>query len=194
MPMCYLFADDIPLQSSSVIILQKMLDTTVNWCRTNGMKINVPKCGTFKRHHGFKAGDLLIPVVDTYKYLGVPIDTKGIRGDLPLENNLKKATSAFIVVKQSLIVSAWPTVAKLNIYKMFIRSIIEYAAPLALAASDNGNKRWYGKYLRKLEKIQTECLQWVFQHKRSKWTQLSMAGIPTIEFRFQELTVRLSML
>ena len=124
-PMCFLFADDILLQSSSALIIQQMLEKTIHWCNTNGMKINVSKCGTFNESHGFKADNTTIPIVKTYKYLGVPIDAKGIRADLLLENNLRKATAAIIKLKQSLTSSSWPLVAKLNIYKMFVRSVLE---------------------------------------------------------------------
>src|SRR5208283_1442299 len=72
LPPVLLFADDILLNTDCPVHMQMHLLTVADWCKENGMNINVSKCGTFHKDPLCIDKDS-IPVVDVYKYLGVPI-------------------------------------------------------------------------------------------------------------------------
>ena len=79
---CLLYADDIALFGNSVNDLQCMLNTMYEWCKKWQMKVNPGKSKIIhfrtnriqKTEFSFKYGDVLLDVVDRYKYLGIVFD------------------------------------------------------------------------------------------------------------------------
>jgi hypothetical protein len=187
-PACLMFADDILLQSNKPNHIREMLGTVSEWCTQNGMKINVSKCGTFSRKANFSINREPVPVVDTYKYLGIPLCRKGIQIKDLLESNFKKAEGAFEKLRDSLSGTTWPPIAKINIYKMYIRSILDYGTPLAFFL--NANKRCYKRQLKKLEKLQHRCLKWALGSKTTGPILNSLTGVPSIQNRQHELALK----
>ena len=195
LPNCLLFADDILLQTSSIEHGQQMLDDTQAWCIANDMAVNISKCGTFSIDACFKVDDKPIPVVTSYKYLGVPTGKTGIQAAMLMANHLEKARKPFLFVSRSLCSRSWPETAKLTIYKTFVRSIMEYGAPLIILlrkqATTRASKSAFKKGITSLDDLQTECLRWVLKKKKAKKILQSLTATPDINTRFEELTARL---
>ena len=57
-----------------MVNVQSILEKVSQWCNTNGMTINVAKCGTFITEKILSIENQPIPVVEVYKYLGIPFD------------------------------------------------------------------------------------------------------------------------
>ena len=172
-----------------------MLDHTQAWCMANDMAVNIPKCGTFSGDASFHINGNPIPLVSTYRHLGVPMAKTGIQATTLMENHLEKASKAFFFVSQSLCSRSWPETAKLTIFKIFIRSIMEYGAPLIILlerqAVTRTCKKTFKRSIARLDKLQTDCLRWAMGKKRAKKILQAITAIPNIELRFEELTARL---
>ncbi|KAJ2829387.1 hypothetical protein FBU31_002709, partial [Coemansia sp. 'formosensis'] len=76
-----LFADDIQFLLMSVPHLCQMLSVLEVWCNESGMWINISKCRAirpmFVNLTFFLQGKQIL-VVNTYKYLGLPMIQKGV--------------------------------------------------------------------------------------------------------------------
>ena len=131
-PECLLFADDILLQCETERRMLALLDITENWCDANHMTINVLKSGTTHKGMIFSIKGEKIPQVETYRYLGIPISSTGIEPKGLIEENIRRATGVLALVKKSLASRLWPPAIKINIYKLYIRSVMEYSAPILI--------------------------------------------------------------
>ena len=195
LPNCLLFADDILLQTDSIEHGQQMLDHTQAWCVANEMAVNIAKCGTFSREAAFQVDGKPIPVVSSYKYLGVPMGSSGIQVAELMKNHLEKATNAFLSMSRSLCSRSWPETAKLTIFKTFVRSTMEYGAPLIVLLSKQATtrtaKKTFKQGIERLEKLQIDCLRWVIGKRRAKRILQALTATPDIKHRLEELTARL---
>jgi hypothetical protein len=191
-PECLLFADDILLQCSHPARMHVLLQLVEEWCLSNGMTINVPKSGTIYMSHPLFLNNIPIPVCDTYKYLGIPLGLSGIQPQALIAENIRKATAALVLVKSSLVSRSWPPSTKINVYKTYIRSVFEYAAPLLILLQDmNHFPREISKGIKAMQIIQNDAIKWIFYKKHPILTLESLAGLASVRFRFEELTSRL---
>lgn len=195
LPNCLLFADDIQLQSRSIEKGQHMLDTVGSWCRSNGMAVNTGKCGTFTSDARFHIDGQAIPIVDSYKYLGIPLGKTGIQLEALMKINLTKANNAFIFVSRNMCSSSWPPSVKLTLYKTFVRSIMEYGAALLVLMKTSpmtkAAKKTLNDGMAKMERLQIESLRWIFLKNTSHKSLQSLSSTPDLSLRFEELTARL---
>jgi hypothetical protein len=190
-PKCLLFADDILLTSSTKTEMLMLLDTVVIWCRDNEMTINVPKSGTTHKRSQLFINNEEIPQVNTYRYLGIPLSRKGIDPTDLIEENLRRATGALNLVRNSLASRLWPPATKITIYKLFIRSVLEYAAPILVLLKAKGlYLKTISGGIKKMQALQNDAVKWIFCRKRPLPTLESLAGLSTIQYRFEELTAR----
>jgi hypothetical protein len=102
-----------------------------------------------------------IPVVQYYRYLGVPLCLTGTDPVQLLDDNHKKSLGAFMGIKESLTSLTWPPAIKIKIiiYKMYLQSVFEHGSPLAMLLK----KQWiYCKAItariKLMQKLITECL------------------------------------
>ena len=126
-----------------------MLDQTHTWCVENDMAVNIAKRGTFSGDASFQINGNPIPVVLSYKHLGVPVGKAGIQASTFMANHLDKANKAFLFVSQSLCSRSWPETAKLTIYKTSVRSVMEYGAPLIVLLKNEATAQSSKRALRK---------------------------------------------
>lgn len=112
-----------------------------------------------------------------------------------MKNHLEKATNAFLSMSRSLCSRSWPETAKLTIFKTFVRSTMEYGAPLIVLLSKQATtrtaKKTFKQGIERLEKLQIDCLRWVMGKKRAKIILQALTATPSIMLRFEELTARL---
>ena len=186
-----LFADDILLQSSTECRMHALLGQLEEWCDANEMTINASKSGSTHTGCMFSIKGEDIPQVETYRYLGIPLSKSGIEPKDLIEENIRRAKGAFMLVKKSLASRSWPPATKINVYKTFIRSVIEYAAPiLILLYGLDLHKRTIKRGIKEMQKLQDEAVKWIFRKKRPQATLESIAGLTCIQLRFEELTAR----
>ena len=107
-PECLLFADDILLACTNTRTAQARLNKVATWCRVNEMEINIPKSGTTHIGTPLMVSGTALPVVDTYRYLGVPLSRTGIEPKGLIEENLRRAIGALAMVKGTLASRVWP--------------------------------------------------------------------------------------
>ena len=87
-PSALFFADDGVLVAPTVGKAQSLINQASNWADQHGMTFNIPKCGYLITHSASKIPSIVrpplfldsqpIPVVESYKYLGVMFSTLGI--------------------------------------------------------------------------------------------------------------------
>ena len=161
-------------------------------------------------------------MVASYTYLGMPftMDAKG--GPDVLAHTVRRnaqAETILAALSQHIACASWPEMAKLSIYKTFIRPIIEYAAPLILPTMQLAKMVSHPKRKRKrkkkrphreadsrdvpprcppnpitmltmLENTQKRALSWIFGRKIPHAVLLSLAGLSPISLRLEELSTR----
>ncbi|KAJ2431131.1 hypothetical protein GGF41_000686 [Coemansia sp. RSA 2531] len=80
--MALFFADDIQLLPNSTEHLVEILKIFDTWCEESGMVVNISKCGAlsslFSPQSDFTIQGQQLPVVESYKYLGLPTTRSGI--------------------------------------------------------------------------------------------------------------------
>jgi hypothetical protein len=191
-PECLLFADDILLACRDVKTSQDRLDMVAAWCTCNEMQINILKSGTTHTGTPLLVSGLALPVVETYRYLGVPLGRTGIEPKGLIEENIRRATGALALVKSTLASRSWPQATKVNVYKTFIRSVFEHGAPtLVLLHSLDLHKRQIKNGIKKMQELQDDAVRWIFHKRRPQSTLESLAGLNSVRLRFHELTAHL---
>jgi Reverse transcriptase (RNA-dependent DNA polymerase) len=191
-PECLLYADDILLESESELQMRHLLTVTEIWCRSNEMTINVPKSGTTHTGTTFLVANEPLPQVGIYRYLGIPLSRTGIEPAGLIEENIRRATAAFALVKKSLASRLWPHATKINVYKVYIRSVLEYAAPILVLMHNLGlYKKEISRGIKKMQELQNDAVKWIFRKKRPLPTLESLAGLLTVQNRFEQLTANL---
>ena len=101
-PECLLFADDILLACPNERTAQARLNTVSAWCMANEMEINIPKSGTTHNGTPLLVHGLALPVVETYRYLGVPLSRTGIEPQGLIDENIRRATGALALSRAHL--------------------------------------------------------------------------------------------
>jgi hypothetical protein len=188
LPHCLLYADDILLVAPNREQMQTYLAQVQTWCQANEMYLNIPKCGTFPSGSGLHVSNSPIPVVEAYTYLGVPLSPNGIMATSLLETMYNNTLGAFMTAKNSLAGKTWPTATKINVYKIHIRSIMVYGAPLLVLSRNKNTSKAITAGIKKLQSLQNECIKWIFDRSIAITAMESLAGLTLVKFRFAELT------
>ncbi|OMJ18110.1 hypothetical protein AYI70_g5545 [Smittium culicis] len=151
------------------------------------MTINIKK-SAYIGPSGWKLfiNDVPLPTPKSYKYLGLPVTVSGIDWESFVKDATIKSANMlkFLQVKGN----NWPPITRLTLYKSYVRSCWEYAAPLmalTLKSSD----------IELIEKEQLIALAWVIgisvksgnMHQRM---YRSLKGIESIKDRFETLLVK----
>jgi hypothetical protein len=191
-PECLLFADDILLTCRNERTAQERLDTVATWCGANEMEINIPKSGTTHNRLPLMVNGLALPVVETYRYLGVPLSRTGIEPQGLMDENIRRATGALALVKGTLASRIWPPAIKVNVYKSFIRSVLEHGAPiLVLLQGLDRHKVAIQNGIKQMQKLQDDAVKWILHKRRPRATLESLCGLNPVQLRFEELTAHL---
>lgn len=130
-PPALFFADDIALcPSSPATSLQRGLDLCHTWASTNGLTFSVRK-SAFVSDAPCPPPSLAgspLPALPTYDYLGLPWTPRGF----DLLSYIDSRCSSALGHLRALNVDGrfWPPLVRLLIYKVFVRSTLDYALPL----------------------------------------------------------------
>ena len=220
-PNALLFADDIQLQAYTIQEAQQLLDIVSAWLSENIMEANLSKCGVMlctvlTLQQQILPGEIrlylsgkILPIVESYEYLGFPHKHFGIDWGLHAETVSKKCLNRLNSIRASDNMQVWPEWAKIAIYKTFVRSLLDYGGPIISHIYENtrshkklkinsdviriGTSRDMKKFWYEIESIQNLALSWVFGCRRQKIVVLqSISAMGSLRHRFKELACRFS--
>jgi len=148
----FAYADDIALLCLGYSEIRAAISKIETWSRDNGALINKKKCGILpirKREMPLSRKELEgIPFVQTYKYLGVPLDSSLTLKYLEpyLQEKLKKFTLRIKLVLRSIV----GTKTKLNLWQNYARCYFDYFSPtIALCGQTSKFASLFTKSLKK---------------------------------------------
>ena len=138
-PHCLFFADDGVIIAKSNAEAQQLLNIANSWADQHLMSFNVTKCGhLYCGTPGYAQKQPLltiaqqpIPLVTSYKYLGIPVGRFGIQFD---EHATQLATKATKLQKEiSWQSHTWSPRTRYNIFRSIMLPTMQYALPLHVA-------------------------------------------------------------
>lgn len=127
-----------------------------------------------------------LPRTSEYKYLGFPTTKCGLDLHSLLSNNLAKSRAVWLRCKY--IGRFWPPWLKTRIYTAFIRSRLEYGAPLLHAALRKNLIPGLATCWAAALEFEKEVIQWIFNWSSAPLPILwRLIDIPPLEIRFTQL-------
>lgn len=157
---CYMYADDLKFcriieSENDITLLQKDVDSLVQWCTDNDMMLNVKKCYhvNFTRKKKFAAsvyhiGNNVIQEVDQIRDLGVVFDNS-LTFVPHVENVIKKASRMLGFILRN-VAGFKQSRTKILLYNSMVRSILEYCSTVW--------RPHYSTHILRLERIQKRFL------------------------------------
>ena len=168
-----LFADDMVLSSTNKEFTQRLLNVCGEWSSDHGIEFAPNKCGILRKKIDTDGtslkiyGDDINEVTD-YTYLGISIDKNGINWEKSMRKRIDGATNRIQWMgKKGMNAYGWRPIMSLNIYKAFIRPMMEYGLALQLVPKS---------ILKQLQNVQNLALRRIASVNRST----SIAGLHTI--------------
>ncbi|CAH2109339.1 unnamed protein product [Euphydryas editha] len=187
----YLFADDLKIMrivdsERDALLLQSDINELLDWCKNNGMELNINKCSqiTFTRKnkpyvYNYLISGSLLNVVDTIKDLGVIIDRK-LTFIPHIDTIIKKASKSLgFIIRNTK--SFRKTETKVFLFNSLVRSLLEYCCVVW--------RPHYAVHSLRIERLQKRLLYHVAYSagvaKRIKGyaTRLDYFKIKTLEYR-----------
>lgn len=182
---CPLFADDLLCISNSITHLQSQADLISIWCVENGMAVGINKCGYIGPSSiPIYLQEQEVPIVQVYKYLGFPHTRLGIDLLAHFEAMLLKARGVFKFCQRVGI--GWPQWIKLSIFKTFIRSRLEYGAPLLWLT-----RHAHQNIIQQLDLFTKECIKWIIAFASSTSQSAVVLSVPLASTRLNGLAANL---
>ena len=133
-PVALFFADDGVLVTDDRTDTQMLLDIVYGWGQSNGIELNVAKCGHLTSLPNPKAltiGEETIAPVESYDYLGFPMTARGIDFRSHVEGRMTAAVGRSRWL--SRFSDDWGPAHRLRVYHRYLAPMFEYGAPLVYA-------------------------------------------------------------
>jgi len=182
-PRSLFFADDVLLLCQTHYEAVHLLKIAQCWADENDMMYNVLKCGVVSPMVGNESlylNDKMIPVVESYKYLGFLIDKKGIDFIKHIDRSVESG-HAFLKFLQ-VQCSEWTPYTRYIVYQMFLRPQLEYGAPLI--QSFLRTKKNYDS----IQQLQNNAVAWIFNSSAGHIKVLEgILGVLSVGQRFSHL-------
>jgi hypothetical protein len=208
LPFSIFFADDIKLQydrrniHQTWALAQMHLDLTSTWCGENNMIPGIKKCGVIIPRDCDTTGlppltlnGQPLPITDSYKYLGFEMTSKGLDWISYVNRIVTKARNTLSFARIEGM--KWRPALRVAAYKTFVRSILEYGAPLLHCYLNNdiprnrvtaaAEKAQRALLWTAMEQVQDEALGWIFDTRRVTVTHRSLAAIIPMRDRLLQL-------
>jgi hypothetical protein len=181
-PNSLLFADDLQLLTPTALVLQAQCDIVTKWADDNCMVVGIRKCGII----GNCGMDIIlqgqvVPLVKSYKYLGLPHSSTDIQLTAHVQACAEKAARTLAACKRNS--SNWPEWLKLTLFKTFVRPQLEYGGQLM------GN---HLNLLGPLESVQTEAVKWILPYSPQLVSSMGVLALPNMETRIMGLAALFS--
>lgn len=162
-----LFADDLKvfLEIKSINDarqLQNDIDTIVNWCNLNGLKVNINKCNamTFTKKQqnniltfNYNINDSALNRVNSYRDLGIIFDSK-LSFEMHFRNITTRAYRTLGFISRSLNKFRDMNTYKI-LYNTYVRSIIDYCSPVW--------SPFYANHIEEIERIQKRFTRMLYR-------------------------------
>lgn len=162
-----LYADDIKIflkiqSMNDAILLQKDIETIVNWCQVNKLQMNISKCNiiSFTRrteatfqYFNYNINGRTLNRVQSIKDLGVIFDSK-LTFETHIKTITKKAYRMLGFISRSLNHFKQPQTYKL-LYFTYVRSNLEYCTPVW--------NPYYDVYIDAVERVQRRFTRILFK-------------------------------
>ena len=159
-PYCLFYADDGALLAPDLATAKILLHIAERWAKDHSMTYNVPKCAVLCIQPGVSVQLTLdgqvVPVVESYEYLGFPFTSKGIDFHRHVKDIGDSAENLLKLIQFEG--HQWSPAIRWTIYRTFIRPLMEYGAPLIKAFMD---KHSNDTLLKNLQTLQNRALSWV---------------------------------
>jgi hypothetical protein len=137
---CLFFADDAVVFAKTAAHLQQLLEIAMSWAEEHGIQFAPSKCEVLSRNNNCNVtmGGVELARVNSYKYLGCEMTVNGLSSKRGLDKRMPKAKSAMgFLVSKGMNGYGWAPQLSLQLYKSFIRPMVEYGLLLApLDAAD----------------------------------------------------------
>jgi hypothetical protein len=180
----FMYADDVAILIENSEQLQELIPHIVEHSIANNYRFNPRKCEIMNTSSEVHIYNIEIPHCTTFKYLGVMVDSKGIRWDLHLER-LEQKTDQMLQFFRSIGFNSkgFRERTRVTLFKTFLRPLWEYC----LCIMPN-----IKKYMDRLTRLQHKCLTAMFSigPKASMKAVQLLCGVPDVRFRWTELTAR----
>lgn len=138
-----LYADDIAIIGKDTKDVQKLLDLAQEFASQNTFKFNPAKCVWIGEHHenSLTIEETRLRRVNTFEYLGVSFDKKGINAKAQISRTISNARKIYFVLKRiGFSGHGFSINSNLLLYKSIIRPRMEYG--LAILKLNKGNLKY----------------------------------------------------
>ena len=170
-----MFTDDLTLLADSPTELQTSLDKTTEWANRWGMKFGIKKCMvtaffgdmTELRKMTFTLGGETVPIGDSYRYLGMQIDSEFSVKNI-IADRAERGQRSLFANLPLLGARALPIWTRMTVFKSCVYPVITYGAEIMGA--------WDQKLLQKLETIVASGLR-IIVGKRTKSTLVATSTL-----------------
>ena len=186
-PRCLFYADDGILVVEKDVDIQKLLDEIYTWAVSEGLKLNVRKCGYLSQLSfppRLYVGTEALLRTQEYQYLGFPMKARGI----DFNQHLEARATAMVQRMRFFARDArgWGIAHRLRIAKQYFLPIMEFGAPLVWAwkvSCDEVPVSW-----KPVTKRYRELLEWISDLNGNSYKVLAnLLGLTTWEQRFKHL-------
>ena len=180
LPKGLFYADDGALLYSHPDEIRGLLGCIWRWCHTNGISVNIRKCGhvsiTYPGPIGWDKD--ILPGVDQYTYLGFPITANGIDFQQHLDNRIERAVGRVAFMTRHS--ATWGVANRLRAYYEYVAPILEYGAPLVWAWALRSESEW-----KITEDRYKALIQWIANGKHGWCLTQTLLGLPKLSERFE---------
>ena len=163
-PSALFIANDRVLIAPTLQSVQSLVNMSSRWADQHGISFNIPKCGYLRAHTAattplppaIRLHNQDIPLVTSYKYLGVIFSSKGIDFDAQSKLLCERVERQLGAIRWFS--STWCPQIRYNILKSLLLPTLEYSLPLL-----------YGKFIqdrkstcwKTLNTAYNNCLLWI---------------------------------
>ena len=167
-PRALFYVDDIALKAKTQEEMQRLLKICEDWSRAHGIEFNVNKSYFLGSGRRFLLYDRELPSSDEQLYLGFPHTSKGIRWDTLVNELVNKAAKTLAFLRK--VGPHWPEWVKSILFKVFVRSRMEYGAPVILEWSrrSGATERHTREILKPLDDLLDDSTRWIFNTATKK--------------------------
>jgi hypothetical protein len=170
---------------------QAILDVCDEWAREAGLQWGVAKCGVVGCVSPLLLGITPLPVVDSYRYLGVPHRSSGADWFAHASNVCSRFNRFVSAISDQA--PTWHPLTRLQVFRCFARPILEYCLPVVTTWCSRNN---HLPRVQELHKQLYLALQRgsIFVSGQSRYRSIvdSIVALGTPSWRFTILEARLA--
>lgn len=195
-PKALFYADDIRLQYSrkhALNLIQLDLQVIDQWAAVNNMIVSTTKSAVISAlpQVALSINGSHLPLVKTYKYLGIEFDQTGIAWNAYLDRCQQRAASTLQFCKA--LSDDWRPSIRVTIAKTFILPLLEYGFPLLyaflefLSRGTSSQKKQAEDIKDLLGKEIKNVTMWCLKKEKFMSFMPSICGISTLDMRLKQL-------